>query len=177
LTEVIRYSNQTFQYTFAKELSDDVSCAVTGARGEATIWQASNFGSQGIGYSSLGAGGWHPDYDDGTNNQAFHFWSYVNSAAQGKLGGFIGLIGDTVHECWDFTDTTNPGRTFRDTKLAVAGIWLGTLIERGILSSSEVANWVDEWIGRRSFTELVRTYSLEPFIRNLDLRPCPLIKP
>ena len=169
LTQIIRYATQVFDYNDSRELSDDVSCAVTGARGAETLIQASTAGSQGIGYFALGAGGWHADYDDDSNNQAFHFWAAVNTAAQG--GSLLTVVGDYVHECLDFTDA---GRTNADSRLTLAAAFFGSLINSD-LPIEQVADWVDTWIGYRSFNELVTTYSLEYLVDYINLRICPLI--
>src|SRR5690606_13178974 len=95
-----------------------------------TIFQASSFapsfGYNATTYFPLGVGGWSESYDDGSDNQAFHVWAYVNSAAQG--GSLGALLGDFGHECIDITDA---GRTLSDSRLAMAGVFFGAMLANG----------------------------------------------
>jgi hypothetical protein len=156
LTRTINFANNTYHYATARELSDDISCAITGSRGPNTIFDASNFGHV-AGYPvaprGLGKGGWNADYDDNTDNQAFHVWSYVNTVAQGGEDSVLVSAGaNAFHECWDITDV---GRSTQDYDLAWAGIYLGYLINVSYYSPNEIASWVDTWLGgNKSFQDL-----------------------
>jgi len=174
LSELIRYASRTFDYDSVIDLSDDISCAITGGVGEDTILQASQFGPAPITeYVRLGPGGWSNSYDDGTDNQAFHLWAYVNSAAQGSSGTFLALLGDFVHECYDIADAA--GRSLSDSRLAIAGMFMGELMRNGAIPIDLIDEWVDEWLGTRSFEEFVDEYNLEEIVDYLAIRSCPLI--
>jgi hypothetical protein len=159
LSMLIRYAVANYVYQNAKALSDDISCAITGSRGPNTIFDASGFGRK-FGYpkapAALGAGGWNKDYDDGTNNQAFHVWSYVNTVAQGgDLGILLSAAANIGHECWDITDAE---RSTPDYNLAWAGIILGYAIYNGNEAPSDIAGWIDTWLGgSKSFEDLMNS--------------------
>ncbi|MBL8154343.1 MAG: RHS repeat-associated core domain-containing protein [Anaerolineae bacterium] len=170
LTNLIRYAYQKYSYMTSRELSDDISCAVTGARGADTLYQASQFGTRKRPYQSLGAGGWNPTYDDTTVNQAFHFWAYVITVAQGDRA--LAVFGDFFHECLDPFDAQ---RTLSDSRLAMAGIILGILINDGY-PADQVSSWVDEWVGDvKTFYDLIEVYGLDFMEEYLNTRFCPLI--
>jgi RHS repeat-associated protein len=167
-TKVIRFAQTAYNYSDARQLADDISCALTGARGPTTILQGRYDVPKA---DELGRYGWHSSYDDETTNQAFHFWAYVNTAAQ---GGILGGIGDYFHECWDIFDPT--GRSWADTRLAIAGIILGDNIKHG-LPSCQVDDWVEYWL-TRPFDDLLQSQGLgyEILINiSLTIRICPLI--
>ncbi len=121
----------------------------------------------------LGYGGWHKDYDDGTNNQAYHFWAYVNSAAQGSGGSFLGFVGDYYHECWDPTDPQ--GKSLSDSRLAFVGNFFSSTIQKKGFRPIQIASWVDEWVGNKSFNEFLDTYRLKWLWIFMDSRICPYI--
>ena len=170
LVALIRYAKATYNYSDARQLADDISCALTGARGSNTIVQAHGiYGKPKA--KALGKYGWHSDYDDTTDNQAFHFWAYVNTTAQG--GGILGGVGDYIHECWDVFDKE---RSWEDTRLAIAGIMLGASIRDG-LPTDQVDDWVDSWL-TSSFAELLQSQGLvyENLMNlSLGIRICPMI--
>lgn len=159
LSRTVEYAFQKYHYSTARELSDDVSCAVTGTRGPNTILDASNIGV-GLGYNgkrfSLGMGGWSADYEDNTDTQAFHVWSYVNTVAQGgDLGVVLSAIANPYHECWDIQDA---GRSIPDYKLAWAGIILGYSIYNNHYSPDEISGWIDTWLGgKQSYEDLLNS--------------------
>lgn len=158
LSETIRYANSMYNYTDSSKLSDDVSCAITGARGPNTIFDASAIGVGVFGYTTqevkLGKGGWNADYDDNSNNQAFHVWSYVNTVAQGgNPGVLLSATANAYHECWDPFDSE--GRSTQDANLAWAGVILGYAINTDRYSPDVIADWIDTWLGDKSWKDLL----------------------
>ena len=109
-------------------------------------------------------GGWNADYDDNTDNQAFHVWSYVNTVAQGgDLGIVLSASANTFHECWDLTD---PGRTTQDYDLAWAGVILGYAINTNRYSPDEIPGWIDTWLGgNKSYKDLLSSPDAQAITR------------
>ncbi len=135
-----------FDYEEARPLSDDISLAVVGARGIFTLGTRSTV-------PPLGVGGFNKGYNDGTNNQAFHFWAYCNSVAQGGLlGQFEGIVVDYLHECQAFVIDAQgvpqfhadiAGASVEDARLAYSGMAVGNLIHSYGITPCQLGPFVD----------------------------------
>lgn len=145
LVRLIDYAATHFSYQNASELSDDISCALTKARGAATI-----VGAVFAGFEDnlrLGAGGWRSEYDDDTTNQAYHLWSYVNTTAQGGsvYHSLLGEVGNYLHECLGVGKEgifKDPEATIQDVRLAIIGNYMGTAINQRMIRPEDLAEFV-----------------------------------
>ena len=138
LVEVIRFANSTFSYSSAKELTDDISCAITGNRGPFTVYLNVTIPNS---YDELGAGGWVNHLDDGTSNQAYHFWSNLNSAAQGAPG--IVAFSNYAHECLAIPND-QAGASMPDILLTRLGALVGQAINLNSIPADDLAELINQ---------------------------------
>ena len=148
LATLIEIAASHFSYNTAAELSDDISCALTGSRGPATaVHAASGATYPVIGNASLHhpSDGWNPDYYDNTLNQAFHLWANLNMAAQGAP--ILVGISNWTHECLamgviPFPRSDLAGASMPDVRLTMMGRVVGEEIASGNISPIELGGYV-----------------------------------
>jgi len=140
LTEIIKYA-VSFPGVTPQQAADDISCALLNARGSMTLISAlpQVFTNKNqTAWDWFGDNGFNSDYQDG-GNQINHFWSYVNSAAQGGLQ--ISVIGHVIHEYLAIPEILvgERGASIQDDRLTFLGWGLGLAIKDGYVTSDSMA--------------------------------------
>ena len=139
LVNLIEYAVEQFDYEDTVRLSDDISCALTNARGPHTVILAALKFDESL---ILGSGGWLDEYDDDTTNQAFHLWSNLNTTAQG--GSWLQVeIGNYAHECRGIgRQYPDPETSIEDVRLTNIGLHMGYAIRQGVVQPNQLAEFV-----------------------------------
>lgn len=111
-------------------------------------------GSQpGIRFGDLGM---NPIYQDGTINQMYHFWSYVNYGYY--LPKDAAKVGNVIHEYHEPTYlgwlTGQPPGAKEDYRLSVVGYNIGQALQKGHIKPSELARKLDQYLRTDKYNEV-----------------------
>ncbi len=132
--------------------ADDISYALLGATDKDTLLEAfllkgkEFLTGKSLNLPEFGDTGFHRNYRD-FQEQAYHFWGYVNTTAQGGLPGWgIGLVANELHEKWDPTealkDPDERGTSWEDYFLSFKGMRMGYSLHTGALSPDQASAWM-----------------------------------
>jgi hypothetical protein len=104
----------------------------------------------------FGDAGFHADFQDGLS-QPYHFWAYLATAAntQGTgPGSYLpglgtNILGNTYHEIIQPlpSNVYDPGATWQDFALAVAGSNIGTLVNMGVIAPDQLGTTIRQHVG------------------------------
>lgn len=141
-----------------RELSNDLSYVLVGHTGILSNFRGAMTGREGR--VVFGNTGLHVSYQQASGglDQFFHFWSYVNTVANGVIlnlhfpfstnmwGNALAFIGDIIHEDLGISKDGNSITSYlgsdADKRLTYMGIWLGNEIYYSGISSQEIGDWI-----------------------------------
>jgi hypothetical protein len=130
--------------TNAQTFADDVSYAIVGVGGAGTVVNAALTTPPGFQRPPFRDTGFNRNYQD-SDNQPYHFWSYVNTTAQTPVrGAGLSLIANVFHEGYDPAEAFREphGTTLEDYVLTFKGMELGEGLGLGSVTPGQTGDWI-----------------------------------
>ncbi|MBK9122409.1 MAG: RHS repeat-associated core domain-containing protein [Chloroflexi bacterium] len=135
LARLVEYSSAQCPESSTTELVDHISEVLLKSRGGLTIWDAARVTTRHP-LDSFSAG-LNPDIWE-ASGQVHHFWSYLNTVAQGgPIGYGVAMAADVIHECGLENVGILFGRgpvvgTVQDARLTSIAVHLGVSVHLGL---------------------------------------------